>query len=75
VFEKIKAGAKEVVSKVRKIDSKDAQELQGQAEKTVKKAKVVKKEIKQKEVKVATLIETKDEGKKFLGIFKKSTKK
>jgi hypothetical protein len=74
MFKKIRKFTKEFVGKLKKIDSEEAEQLQGQAEVVAEKAKTVQKQIKEKDVELKDVVKTKEASKKFLDIFKRSTK-
>jgi hypothetical protein len=74
MFQKIRKLTGEFFGKLKKIDAKEAEQLQGQAEIVAEKAKTVQKQIKEKDVELKDVVEAKNESKKFLDIFKRSTK-
>jgi chaperonin cofactor prefoldin len=74
MFQKIRKLTGEFFGKLKKIDVKEAEQLQDQAEVVAEKIKTVQKQIKEKDVELKDVVEAKNESKKFLDVFKRSTK-
>lgn len=74
MFEKFKKLTKEVAGKLEKVDTQEAEQIQQQALTVAQKARLLQEQAKQGKPELKKVIETKEESKKFLGIFKRATK-
>jgi hypothetical protein len=75
MLEKFKKTAKEVAGKLKKVDAQEAEQIQKQGMTVAQKAKLIQEQAKQGKPELKKVVEAKEESKKFLGIFKRATKK